>query len=263
MYTLPHEIKDLNRMIEILGRRHNYVTVFDDYLSSLVNFFTPPNQHGFGTECFKKYDDKERVIFSDMLKETVRVYNQMITSEDNSWYDLFGELYMFLSSKGKAQALGQFFTPVHLVNMMVQLTYDKSMTGQGLKISDPTCGSGRTLIAFHAHCPGNYVFGEDIDLICCKMSLINFLFHGCEGEVVWHDSLLMDFRKAWRVNPNIRITGLPSIVEITQEQSLICYNGNLNDKPAEKSKVESTPLKLPSEEVNDKNNIPVMQLSLF
>lgn len=258
MLTLPNEIKPLYSKIESLGHRHNYVTVFDDFLSAMVNFFIPPYQEGFGTDCFKKYEEKERLVFSDMIKETIMLYNRMIVS-DNSWYDPFGELYMFLSSKTKSKALGQFFTPEAVVEMMVKMNYSKDMTGKGLRISDPTCGSGRMLIAFHAHCPGNYVFGEDLDLMCCKMSLINLLFHGCEGEIVWHDSLRMDFIKAWKINPNIRKTGLPSIVEIKEEHSVICYNGKLKMQEQVKE-----PVKLPSQErKKEEVKETFQQLTLF
>lgn len=234
---LPSEIKPLFSLIENLGRKHNYATVFDDYLSCLVNFFTPPNQDGMGTDCFKKYSNQERIVFSDLIKETIAVYQKMIT-KDQQWYDPFGELYMFISSHWKSKALGQFFTPAPVVDLMVRMNHNDDLTGKGLRVNDPTCGSGRMLIAFHVLHPGNYVFGEDLDLICCKMSLINCLMHGCEGEIVWHDSLKRDFRKAWRVNPTIRKTGLPILLEIQQKDSVICQ------QPMVKAKA---PVKLPSE----------------
>lgn len=251
-YNLPSEIKPIYRTLETISRRHNIVTCFEDYLSTLVNFFTPPDQKGFGIDWCSKYDQDELNLFADLVKETVKVYERMITPDKGSWYDPFGELYMFISSVSKSKALGQFFTPTPVVDLMVKMNYSDDLTGKGLRISDPTCGSGRMLIAFQAHHPGNYVFGEDLDLICCKMTLINLLFHGCEGEVVWHDSLKIDFYRAWRVNPFIRKTGLPSIYEISQEQSFICR------KRQEESRPE---IKLPSQE--QKQSQLGSQLALF
>ncbi len=99
---------------------------------------------------------------------------------------------------------------------------DEDLTGKGLTINDPTCGSGRFLIAFHGHFPGNYTYAEDIDPICCKMASINMMLHGCEVEVIQHNSLNPDdYQQGWKINPKIRIYELPSIVPIEKEQSTI------------------------------------------
>lgn len=49
-------------------------------------------------------------------------------------------------------------------------------------MGDPTCGSGRLLLAYHARNPGNYLIGEDINRTCCLMTVCNMLIHGCVGK---------------------------------------------------------------------------------
>ena len=41
-----------------------------------------------------------------------------------------GDLFMALSSRGGQQAHGQFFTPVHICDLMVQCTTDEKTTGK-------------------------------------------------------------------------------------------------------------------------------------
>lgn len=92
----------------------------------------------------------------------------------------------------------------------------------GLRISDPTCGSGRNLLSHHAENPGNFYFGEDIDRTCCLMTVCNFIIHGCVGEVVWHNSLDPEsYYCGWSVNPWLNRTGIPGVIEISKEKSYI------------------------------------------
>ena len=63
-------------------------------------------------------------------------------------------------------------------------------------MNDPTCGSGRLLLAYHVRNLGNYLVAEDISRTCCLMTVCNMLIHGCVGEVIQHDSLLPeDFKE--------------------------------------------------------------------
>ena len=100
---------------------------------------------------------------------------------------------------------------------MVMCAAGKKVTGQ--RIGDPTCGSGRLLLAYHAHNPGNYLVGEDISRTCCMMTVCNMLVHGCVGEVICHDSLQPKaFTDGWKVNQALPLTGIPSIRRMKEEE---------------------------------------------
>ena len=123
---------------------------------------------------------------------------------------------MALVSKSAQQSQGQFFTPVHICDLMVLCTQtEEKKTGQ--RMGDPTCGSGRLLLAYHARNPGNYLIGEDINRTCCLMTVCNMLIHGCVGEVIHHDSLSPDhFLCGWYVNISLTRTGIPSIRRMSE-----------------------------------------------
>lgn len=139
------------------------------------------------------------------------------TNRQVGWFDAFGELHMAYCSKPGQQANGQFFTPSHICELMVMCAAGKKETGQ--RMGDPTCGSGRLLLAYHAHNPGNYLVGEDISRTCCMMTVCNMLVHGCVGEVICHDSLQPKaFTDGWKVNQALPLTGIPSIRRMKEEE---------------------------------------------
>jgi len=153
-----------------------------------------------------------------MYAEWVRVMGEQVKGE-HDWYDAWGELYeAIVVSNSRSSNTGQFFTPKSLCSLMAKI-YAENIPITGKRVSDPTCGSGRTLLAFHVRNLGNTLYAEDIDRTCCMMTVCNFLIHGCVGEVIWHDSLQPEtYFGGWRVNENLRF-GFPSVRTIEKEQS--------------------------------------------
>ncbi len=219
--------KRFSTLFSELSHQWDASVVFEDFLTAMMNGFTVTNDKTYNAQCFQKYSPKERLLFGPLISEALLIFRSAITEKTGSWYDLFGSFYEELASSRKQSALGQFFTPEPIVDLMVLTQGDReTLTGKKLRVNDPACGSGRMLISFHAHFPGNYVFGEDIDLICCKMSCLNLMLHGCEGEIIHHNSLdLSDWRGGWQINPYIHQMGdkpIIHLVPIEKEQSL-CY----------------------------------------
>lgn len=200
---VPVELRDFNRLFEKLAYRHDHSQVFSDFLDLFMKQFSFDDCTELNERIQRQYPEKERTIFGSMIFEIIQVMDKMIT-DDNSWYDPFGTYYEVLASNYKKSGFGQFFTPQTVVDLMTMINGGESgeLKGQGLRVNDCACGSGRMLLSFHVHHPGNYVFAQDIDLICCKMTVMNFLLHGCQGEVVWGDALNpTDFRGGWRLAP--------------------------------------------------------------
>lgn len=121
--------------------------------------------------------------------------------EKGSWLDFFGGVYEEVyQSRGKASALGQFYTPPHLCGLLACC----SAPCDG-EINDSACGSGRTLLAAAAKSGfrrNNYYVGEDIDVVSVKMCALNLMIHGCQGRVVQHDTLVnpVCFDYGFRIN---------------------------------------------------------------
>lgn len=189
-YETPPPVRPLEKMITDFSYTNGLdpVNVFNDFLTYIIHGFSP----GAPPLQSWKYKRQQNMKFMEMLTGWVRLMASRI-KDDTSWYDPFGDLYMALVSKSAQQSQGQFFTPVHICDLMVLCTQtEEKKTGQ--RIGDPTCGSGRLLLAYHARNPGNYLIGEDINRTCCLMTVCNMLIHGCVGEVICHDSLTRKLR---------------------------------------------------------------------
>ncbi|PZU20132.1 MAG: restriction endonuclease subunit M [Shinella sp.] len=214
------EVRPFFKLFEQLGRRHDYATVFDDFITiSLTQFVHPDCEIGKSWHhlAISKYEAEEKSLINQMFAEMILSYKQNIV-DDTSWFDFFGNLYMEVAGKSKSSRFGQFFTPEDLcdfINLSLQLE------GTGKYINDPACGSGRMLISHHVKNLGNYYVGEDLDLICCKMTVLNFLFHACIGEIIHHDSLMEPdtFRHRFVVNRFLDKTGgIPHVtIEVNGE----------------------------------------------
>lgn len=211
-YETSPEVRPLEKTICEFAGLNGYdpMNVFTDFLRYVIHGFSP------GAPPLKdwRYKRQQNAVFMKMFAEWVRLMQKQL--EAASWYDALGDLFMALSSRKGQQAQGQFFTPVHICDLMVMCTETKEKkTGQ--RINDPTCGSGRLLLAYHVRNLGNYLIGEDISRTCCLMTVCNMLMHGCVGEVIHHDSLVPDsFLDGWYVNPFLTRTGIPCIRKMSE-----------------------------------------------
>lgn len=164
---------------------------------------------------------QENETFHMLNKEWVLLMQDMLNSK-YEWFDAFGQIYENNASKSRRDTKGQFFTPESIVNLQVQLIGSLKSEKKGT-ISDPACGSGRYSICHHALTEGgHYYCNEDIDYLCCLMTVMNMLIHGAVGEVIWHNALDPDsFFGAWAVNHQLNKTGVPHIEEMKYEDSVV------------------------------------------
>lgn len=219
---VPKEIRELEKMMSAFTYRNglDISRVFDDFLTYIIHFFTPNAKPLEGW----KYNKEQTSVFWEMLCEWIKIMDKQLIQ--NEWYDPFGNLYMaVVAGKSRKQGAGQFFTPNHLCDLMAEVSGgNEQITGK--YISDPACGSGRTLLSWHVKNIGNYLCAEDIDRTCCMMTVCNFIIHGCVGEVIWHDSLAPDsFYAGWKINESLNalpLSPIPVITvrEITQKESV-------------------------------------------
>lgn len=183
------EVKPFFYYFQKFAERRDYSSAYDDFLTiALTQFVSPDCEIGkeMHAQAIAPYNSNERALVSEMFKEMLLAYQKNLT-DDNSWFDFFGDFYQQLSSKAKSSRMGQFFTPEHICDLITEVLPPDASKGK--RINDPTCGSGRMLLSHHVKNLGNYYVGEDLDLMCCKMSALNFLLHGVEGEIIWHCSL--------------------------------------------------------------------------
>lgn len=177
----------------------------------------------------KEFAELEQIFieYSNGMKELL---------ENNGWSDLIGYIYEDFARGGQQKAFNQFFTPEHVCTLMAKAIYEKFDLDTCNKLLrgtytalDPTAGSGRLLLAYHAHiiktysCIGvPYMIAEDLSRTATFMTTLNFLMHGCVGEVINHDTLTEPdtMRFGFFVNRHMyekehKLFGLPHVEIIT------------------------------------------------
>jgi len=218
-------INDFDKAFQQLTYMHNASDIFDHFLEYIIL--------GWCADGSEVWQHKDRYTQDETKKffELFQVYVQVMDGEvfDGSWYDLFGTYYeMFIVNSFKQKNRAQFFTPPHMCDMMAILNGCQAAKSKNALIGDPACGSGRCLLAFFAGGgQGNYYAAEDLDRTCCLMTVVNFLMHGVDGEVIWHNSLDPDtYYYGWRVNRNLnnpfhRHFGIPHVQKLEKENSAV------------------------------------------
>jgi len=214
---VPQELKPWFKIFDQLCRRHDYITVFDDYLMMLLNWFANAEFKEQWFDRKRRYDEKELMLFNELYRELILMFQKEIDA-GVKWYDPFGQLYQALSSRGKASKLGQFFTPESLCDMIAQMNIDKERIEQ--LVGDPACGSGRMLLAAHSVNRTNHYVAQDLDKMCCMMTAINMALHCMSGVVIHGNTLSMENYAYWAIS-RVEVQEnvfLPKINIITKEQ---------------------------------------------
>ena len=221
---IPGELRSFWKIFDRICYRHDYARVFDSFVTMTLTQFTPPGEFvdRWHSEAMSPFNQEEKQNFNLAYTEFLKIWIEQ--TEDSGYYDFFGDLYQTVSSRFKSSKMGQFFTPTSLSNVMAHLLGEPEKVNA--YVSDPTSGSGRTLLAYHnlySKFDPIYI-AEDLDPICAKMTALNMCLHGMRGEVVCHDALcdLEDFSFAFHVNSlaQYRSKGMPHIVVINKDESI-------------------------------------------
>ncbi len=147
---------------------------------------------------FMRVQGNKRVVSDDACKDLVRHFSRYpMRNEDFQFSDLLGSAYeflinMFAESAGKKG--GDFYTPRDVIRLMVRILNPTP----GMKIYDPTCGSGGMLIIsreFIEQSGGDTsdlrLCGQVLDPSAWSICKINMLLHGIRGaEIQLEDTLL-------------------------------------------------------------------------
>lgn len=186
-------------LLEQLGMKYGYHSVFDDYLDCCINSLSFNYSKEIMSIIQKKYDQDERYILGEMLRIWIAVMNKKVCN-DNSYYDFFGHHYEQLSMS-KKNGFAQYFTPEVICTFMAQIV---SINDDSTKqtVAEPACGSGRLNLAMHSINHKLFHYANDLDYTCAKMTTLNFAIHGVKGIVTCDDGLFpfTKFRGAFLIN---------------------------------------------------------------
>ena len=199
-----------------LGRTQSVATAFDDFLDFALLFIKwwdrRPEEY---VDLKKKYPSQNA---HEQFVEAFLAMAEIADHGGAGFKDPFGDFYMEHLSNGGA---GQFFTPEPICDFMAQLQVPGEMP-DGASVGDPCCGSGRMLLSAAKINRKAQFYAADLDLTCCKMTLLNFLLNTMCGEVAWMNSLSLEHWKSWKVSKVMDAGGmyLPYYQEIVIENAV-------------------------------------------
>lgn len=208
---------ELTKQLTHLGRRHDLSRIFNDLLTIGVCSFHKTNIQS----RLKEKDESNEQLYLQTIKpyekhEIEELGKALGTIQlnilDNPYSDILGEFFMQHISKGQN---GQYFTPEPICDFMAKINLE-GLKGEGNRVYDPACGSGRMLLSAAKINHRNFFYGVDSAHSCAQMTALNFFFNGLKGEVAWMNSLSNEWFGGW----NINMDGL-GIQPIQKDQSQI------------------------------------------
>lgn len=158
--------------------------------------------HGDNTSAFARYmaDAIFMVPTPKMLQKVVEMLDEIPMTDRDTKGDVYEYLLSKLATSGQN---GQFRTPRHIIDLMVELMQPTP----GDTIIDPACGSGGFLVssnnylrknhteifsdaALNHHFNNEMFFGHDMDTTMLRIGAMNMMLHGVENpNIDYRDSL--------------------------------------------------------------------------
>lgn len=218
-------LKDLQNFAYKEGK--DYGGMFVEWMDWIIDIFDA-NRFIDGTfESNFAEKTKENELFTALLLTWLN--DNTKAQEDGRLIDWFGNQYEeSIKSKSKADALGQFYTPMSICEMMAKINAHKMCNADTATCDDCACGSGRLLIAMEQELRKQYGVSNrryytaaDIDHMSVKMCALNLMIAGVCGQVMCRDTLRMETWYGYEIN-EVRYpfpTPMYSIRRITPEEA--------------------------------------------
>lgn len=258
--TQEDPVRRFSKVFEKYRHKYEPYALFERFLEFVIVGFDQTF-----SKVERPFDKEEGTACMELFSEWTLIMNEQLRRKE--WYDLLGEVYMnYLSGTMKKHWTGQYFTPMHICDFMTKILQPGEC--QRESVMDCACGSGRMLLAAHVEFPGNYCCAQDMDRVCCLMTVCNFIIHGVKGEVVWGNSLdPTDYRDGWKTNELLGIIGIPTVRKMENMESMSFRNGfaMLSKSNVKQDKVEEKTESTENETLQKKpkTKIAPIQLSLF
>ena len=201
--------KNFCHSLQQLAFGHGHWQVFQDFLDyALLMLKWWDLKAANFAELEKRYTDKkEHVLFF----EAYLALGEIAEHNGTGFHDPFGDYFMehFYNSH-----VGHFFTPQTICDMIAHMQIGPNLQDNA-RVADPCCGSGRLLLSAAKINRNALFYAADIDLTCCKMTVINCLLNTLCGEVAWMDSLANKHWRRWQLKKVMSGSGhyLPYYIE--------------------------------------------------
>ncbi len=208
------------------------------YISKIMYVFTFHNSDNFDvfaekiSNDMKLLDEKNVLLFNEYSEFNIanKDHETLIIQflyEERENFDFqflkFSELYESLLSSNERKILGQVYTPVPIVDLMIENLFSNSLIDRNFKIIDPACGGGYFLLKlyeklknfFYANSISindsvdsveryileNMIYGCDIDRFSVFLSKISLIFASNINDIelnIFNENFLTDFEVAYK-----------------------------------------------------------------
>lgn len=195
---------ELQKLILSMSGRYTAYEIFMDWIECAALSITN-TVHLIHGKVWKEREEKYKAIMSKYTPEERGRFLEMLAwlveeLEDDP-RDVLGEVFM-RSGMG-SDAGGQFFTPFNISKMMAAIQVKAPAEGEKVTISEPSCGSGGSIIAAALELKSqgvNYqkcmrVVCQDLDWRCVFMAYVQLSYMGIDAICVQGDTLLDPYRK--------------------------------------------------------------------
>jgi type I restriction enzyme M protein len=182
---------------------------------------------------------KNYAIFSNsLLHELLRIFNKEVLQKAEG--DLFGKIYEFFLNKFAmtgAQEGGEFFTPMSLVQLIVNIIEPN----RGV-VFDPACGSAGMFvqtgyfIESEGAKPAEKVtfFGQEKADLNTKLAKMNLAVHGLEGKILEGNTFYEDKHKLVgkadfvMANPPFNVDGVDKAKDAVKKDPRLSLGGKIH-----------------------------------
>jgi type I restriction-modification system DNA methylase subunit len=190
--------KEFDQAFMHLALRYDRHKVFDDLLDICICCFAmlPGGVSRYEEDYLAikaKYRDEDFEYFHQLFARLI--FSMEKYHHSSLGNDILGSYYETHLADKK---MSQYFTPYPIARFMAEI--NDINQEKASSIIDPSCGSGRMLLAA-AETGGKHhkFYGIDLSHYCVKMTVINMFLNGLQGEVMCANALMPDdFRIAYR-----------------------------------------------------------------
>ena len=147
------------KLYEKLAFSRGYEEAFRDFLDVCLYYLSVGMLAEDYRRVEKRYKPYEMELFVQMFYR--------VSEYSEGFCDVLGDMFMECVSHGNN---GQFFTPIHVADLMACMGGNRLKPKQS--VCDSCCGSGRMLLSAVKKCAEEndggrlFCYGSDIDLIC-------------------------------------------------------------------------------------------------
>ncbi|MEZ5359670.1 MAG: N-6 DNA methylase [Candidatus Zixiibacteriota bacterium] len=129
---------------------------------------------------YKQLHHKFEWLFNDLslCKSILNIYDPKILNGD--FYDHLGDMYLEKFGESIDSKTRDKIRPLEgIENELNKARVPR--TDKNIKILDPSCGTGRLLLAAHKLAPNASYFGVESDINLFRIAITNFSIHSIEG----------------------------------------------------------------------------------